>query len=271
MDSIKISDLEIFASHGVLPEENVLGQKFVITAEVMTDFSRCAKDDDITKTVNYAQICEDIEKYTKENIFKLIETLAYGIAETILKKYDVYSVKVTVKKPSAPIKFHLDTVSVTAEMKWNEAIIALGSNMGDKESYLNYAVEKIGNDECCKVMRVSSFITTEPYGDVEQDDFLNGCMKIRTLYSPNELLDMLHRIENECDRKRIVRWGPRTLDLDIIMYNDDVIDEEELTIPHIEMTKRTFVMIPLCEIAPYKRHPVSGKTMTEILDELRRV
>ena len=237
----------------------------------MTDFSQCAENDDITKTVNYDDVCRDIEKFSKENTFRLIETLAYGIAEMILKKYGVYSVKVTVKKPSAPIKFHLDMVSVTAEMKWNEAIIALGSNMGDKEGYINYAVEKIKNDACCKVVRVSSFIVTEPYGGVEQDDFLNGCMKIKTLYSPKKLLSFLHEIENECERKRTVHWGPRTLDLDIIMYNDDIIEEENLIIPHIEMTKRTFVMIPLCEIAPYKKHPVSGKTMTEILDELRRV
>ena len=116
--------------------------------------------------------------------------------------------------------------------------------------------------------RVSSFLCTAPYGGVEQDDFLNGCMQIRTLLTPRELLDVLQGIEREAGRERKVHWGPRTLDLDIIFYDREVVDEEDLQIPHIEMQKRDFVLLPLREIAPHLRHPVTGKTVSEMAEEL---
>ena len=118
---------------------------------------------------------------------------------------------------------------------------------------------------------VSDFLVTAPYGGVEQDDFLNGAMKIRTLLTPHELLERLHEIEQEAKRERVVRWGPRTLDLDILLYDDLILDEEELHIPHIEMYKRDFVLKPLCQIAPYARHPVYNRTAAELLADLERL
>ena len=109
---------------------------------------------------------------------------------------------------------------------------------------------------------------TKPYGGVEQDDFLNGAMEVRTLLTPEELLAELHRIEAEHGRERVLRWGPRTLDLDIIFYDDLVMDSDELTIPHIDMQNRDFAVDPMAEIAPYKRHPIYGKTMKELKGEL---
>ena len=119
-----------------------------------------------------------------------------------------------------------------------------------------------------RVEKVSSYLVTEPYGGVEQDDFLNGAMEVRTLLTPEELLAELHRIEAEHGRERVLRWGPRTLDLDIIFYDDLVMDSDELTIPHIDMQNRDFVVDPMAEIAPYKRHPIYGKTMKELKGEL---
>ena len=109
---------------------------------------------------------------------------------------------------------------------------------------------------------------TKPYGVVEQDDFLNGAMEVRTLLTPEELLEELHRIEAEHGRERVLRWGPRTLDLDIIFYDDLISQEDDLCIPHVEMHKRSFVLEPLEEIAPYKRHPGNGKTVRQMLEEL---
>ena len=168
-----------------------------------------------------------------------------------------------------PVGLPLETVSVKIERCWNEAFIALGSNMGDKKKYIENAVEELKNEKLCRVMKVSKLIGTEPYGVTDQDEFLNGALKMETLLTPHELLELLHRIEQEAGRKRIRRWGPRTLDLDIIFYGDQIIEEDDLCIPHIDMQNREFVLGPMCEIAPHKRHPVLKETMTEMLVKLK--
>ena len=93
-------------------------------------------------------------------------------------------------------------------------------------------------------------------------------LKVRTLLYPMELLALLHQIEQGADRERKIRWGPRTLDLDIIFYDNWVVDEKELQIPHIDMQNREFVLKPLAELAPYYRHPITGKTVSQMLQEL---
>ena len=164
----------------------------------------------------------------------------------------------------------VDTVEVSITRKWHRAYIALGSNMGDSKGHLDGAVKELDADKCCRVKKVSEFIVTEPVGDVEQDDFLNGCLELETLYTPYELLDFLHKIEQAHNRERIVHWGPRTLDLDIILYDDVVMYEDDLIIPHIEMENREFVLKPLCEIAPYIKNPVNGKSIKQLLSEIQK-
>lgn len=125
------------------------------------------------------------------------------------------------------------------------------------------------NDDNIRVGALSSFIVTEPYGPVEQDDFLNACVEIETLYSPEELLDKVHVIENEAGRTRDVHWGPRTLDIDIVLYEDMIINTKDLIVPHIEMHKRLFVLEPLAQIAPGLVHPVYRKTIADLKNELK--
>ena len=269
MDSINIKGLEVFAHHGVYREENVLGQKFVVDVSMQVSTQEAGRSDDIRKSVNYGSVCDGIQKVMKNRNYKLIETVAEEIADMILLTYDdVRGVNVTVKKPWAPVMVHVDTVSVSISRKKHTAYLGLGSNIGDRESYLDMAIDELNKDKYTKVTRVSDFIETEPYGGVEQDDFLNGCLKLRTLLYPYELLAELNRIEKEAGRERIIHWGPRTLDLDIIFYDDLVLEEADLCIPHVEMHKRKFVLEPLGEIAPYKRHPISGKRVCEMLVEL---
>ena len=178
------------------------------------------------------------------------------------------AIRLEIKKPWAPIRLPLKTVSVEIERAKHTAYIALGSNMGDREKLITDAVKKLDSVRGCTVKRVSDLIETPPYGVTDQEDFLNGCLELETLLTPRELLAELNRIEAEAGRERIVHWGPRTLDLDIIFYDDMTVQEKDLCIPHVEMHKRKFVLEPLSQIAPYKRHPVYGKTVTEMLGEL---
>ena len=105
---------------------------------------------------------------------------------------------------------------------------------------------------------------------MEQDKFLNGMLELKTLLTPEELLDVIHEIEEEAGREHTVRWGPRVLDLDIIMYDALVLDTEQLVIPHVDMQNRDFVLIPLMEIAPALRHPVLNKTVGQLRNELEK-
>ncbi|MBC5665332.1 2-amino-4-hydroxy-6-hydroxymethyldihydropteridine diphosphokinase [Dorea sp. OM07-5] len=269
-DQIKITDLEVFANHGVFPEENKLGQKFLVSAVLYTDTRKAGKTDDLTASIHYGEVSAFITKYMKEHTYQLLERVAETLAEEMLKSISgLCKIDLEIKKPWAPVGLPLKTVSVKISREWHTTYIALGSNIGDSETYLNEAVEKIGQIPTCTVEKVSSYLVTEPYGVTDQPDFLNACLKLRTLLYPEELLKELNRIEKEAGRERIIHWGPRTLDLDILLYDDIVLEEDDLCIPHVEMHKRSFVLEPLAEIAPYKRHPVYGKTVREMLEEIQ--
>ena len=104
---------------------------------------------------------------------------------------------------------------------------------------------------------------------MEQDDFLNGAVMLRTLRTPEELLELIGEIERSQKRERIIHWGPRTVDLDILLYDQEIIHTESLTVPHIEMANRMFVLEPMCEIAPYAKNPLNGCCMLEMKQQLQ--
>ena len=271
MDKIRIENLEVFANHGVFPEETKLGQKFLVSCLLYLETRKAGKKDDLDASVHYGLVSQLLKKEMEENTFALIESVAEHLAECVLL-YDekIREVEIEVKKPWAPIGLPLEYVSVTIRRKWHEAYVAVGSNMGEKEAYISGAIETLERRQDCRVRKVSSLIETEPYGVVDQDRFLNGAFLMETLLTPQELLEVLHEIEAEAKRERTLRWGPRTLDLDIIFYDNEVIQEEELCIPHVDMQNRLFVLKPLQEIAPYKRHPVFGKTIVEMVVDLEQ-
>lgn len=269
LDKIKIENLIVFANHGVFPEETRLGQKFLVSATLYTSIRRAGLTDDLSESIHYGTVSQQITEFLQKNTFKLLEAALEALAEELLVTIPhLEAVTLELKKPWAPVGLPLDTVSVEITRGYHTAYIALGSNMGDKKVYLDEAVTALKETRGCQVMKVSEYIETKPYGGVEQDDFLNGVLELRTLMLPFELLDKLHEIEQEAGRKRLVHWGPRTLDLDILLYDDEVIESQDLIIPHVEMHLRDFVLKPLAEIAPFQRHPVLNKTAVQLLKEL---
>ena len=271
MDCIKIKKLEVFAKHGVLPEENALGQKFLISVTMYCDTKKAGTSDAIADSVNYAEVSALLERETQTNVFHLLEKLAWHLARKILLTYpQIKKVDLEIEKPWAPVLLPMETVSVKISRFWNTAYLSIGSNMGDKKENLIQAIRLLEADEETTVIRQSAFIQTEPYGYTDQDEFLNGALELQTLRSPEELLELIGQIEQKLKRERVIHWGPRTIDLDIILFNDEVIQTEKLTIPHVEMAKRMFVLEPLCEIAPYAVHPVYHKTVTELKEQLER-
>jgi len=269
MDKIYIRDLEVYGFHGVNQQEKDMGQCFLISLELFLDLKEAGETDDLTKTVNYAQLCFDIEEKFKKEKYDLIERAAEELAEFILLKYDlVSSLKLKIKKPWAPIGKPLDYVAVEIDRGWHTAYVAIGSNMGDREKNLNSAIELINDSKLSKVTKISNFYETNPFGYLEQDKFLNGALEVKTLLSPNKLMRFLLEKEKDLKRERIIKWGPRTIDLDILLYDNIITSEEEIIIPHPRMQERAFVLKPLLDIAQYVMHPVLNKRVVELMNEV---
>lgn len=267
-DEIRIKGLEVFAHHGVYAQEKKKGQLFYVDAVLHTQLHEAARTDDLTQSTHYGEVSQLIGSCLTEQTYDLIETAAEKTAEEILRQFPrVRAVTLTLHKPEAPIPMAFADVAVRITRGWHRTYIALGSNMGDRSAYLRQAVQALEEDPRIRVLRESSLIETEPYGGVEQEKFLNGVVLADTLYTPGELLSRLHEIEAAAHRERTLHWGPRTLDLDILFYDHLIWEDEELVIPHADLQNRDFVLKPMAEIAPYFRHPILQKTMSQLWEE----
>jgi len=269
MDIIRIDNLEVYAYHGAYDEEKEKGQYFYVNAELYTNTRKAGMNDDLDVSTNYGTVCDFIHDFMTKHTYDLIETVAEQLAQALLLEFKlVKSVLLEIKKPHAPIEREFESVSVEIERGWHEAFVAFGSNLGDKEKFIDEAIEALSNLPQINIVAISDKIVTKPYGNVEQDVFLNGVMKIETLLPADELLQILQKVEEHAGRERKIHWGPRTLDLDIIFYDDDIISEDDLIVPHPDMKNRDFVLKPLMQIAPYKLHPVYRKTISNMYAEL---
>ncbi|MBM4046205.1 MAG: 2-amino-4-hydroxy-6-hydroxymethyldihydropteridine diphosphokinase [Planctomycetes bacterium] len=150
------------------------------------------------------------------------------------------------------------------------AYIGLGSNLGNREGCLREAIQRLRQLPGTTVLRVSRFYETAPVGGPPQGEFLNAALAIETTLAPEPLLAELQRIEAALGRVRDVKWGPRTIDLDILLYDDLVLDTPTLKIPHPLMHERMFVLDPLAEIAPDLVHPILEKPVAELREEISK-
>lgn len=268
-DEIRIEGLEVYAHHGVYPEETKNGQYFYVNAVLYTDVRQAGSEDALEHTVNYGTVCQFVTDWMQENTCLLLEAVAQRLSQALLLEYGALAaLELEIQKPHAPIRQPFGNVSVKVRRGWHRAYIAAGSNLGNRETHILSGIQALKVHPLIVLKKVSEMIVTKPYGGVEQEDFLNGVLEIETLLEPLELLEALHHVEDAEGRKRTVRWGPRTLDLDILFYDKLCYESGELAIPHVDLENRDFVLKPMAEIAPFFRHPISGKTMTRLLQEL---
>jgi 2-amino-4-hydroxy-6-hydroxymethyldihydropteridine diphosphokinase len=154
------------------------------------------------------------------------------------------------------------------EVKGAVAFIGIGSNLGDPETRCEEAIRRVGSVPGVRLLRRSSLYRTEPVGPQDQPWFINAVAEVRTTLSPRMLLDALKGIEREMGRTENRHWGPRLIDLDLLLYGQAVVREEGLIVPHPEMHRRRFVLEPLCELASYVIHPAFGVSARGLLDRL---
>ncbi|MHC1683641.1 MAG: 2-amino-4-hydroxy-6-hydroxymethyldihydropteridine diphosphokinase [Clostridiaceae bacterium] len=269
MDKIYIKDLEVYGYHGVNIEEKNMGQRFLISLELDIELRKAGISDNLNDTVNYAEICYKVEDTFLLHKYDLIEKAAEEVAKTVLINFDkINKVKVLLKKPWAPIGKPLGYAAIEIERRWHTVFISAGSNMGDKKRNIEDAIDILNNREDCKAVKMSQFYETQPVGYLDQDTFVNCAFEIKTLLPADELMVVLLDVEKELKRERVIRYGPRTLDLDIIFYDDIITSDREVIIPHPRAHERQFVMKPLSDIAPYYLHPLLNKRVIDLSEEL---
>ncbi len=262
MDEIFIEKLECFAHHGVYDFEQKDGQIFFVSVRLFGDTKKAGEADDLSLSTGYGDVARFIVHWMQHHTCKLLETVAEQLSEELLLAFPlVQSLELTIHKPQAPVKIPFADLGVRVKRGWHTAYVALGSNMGDTKGHIDRAIAMLDAAPLVRVKKVSTLRLTPPYGGVAQDDFLNGALCCQTLLPPKDFLGLLNQIEAAEGRTRTVHWGPRTLDLDLLLYDDLIVDVPGLQIPHLEMHKRDFVLEPMNELAPGLVHPVLSKTM----------
>lgn len=271
MDKISLTGLEIFAHHGVFDFEKENGQTFILDCTCALDTRPAGTTDNLAASLDYGALAKRLTALFQEKTFDLIEAAADYCARALLREYPlVRSLSLTVKKPSAPVGLPLAYPAVSITRSWTPAVLALGSNIGDRAAELDRAIEALSAHPDIRVQKTSDWIETAPWGNTDQPPFLNGATLIETLLSPQELLQTIHTIEAAQGRQRLVHWGPRTLDIDIIYYGDLLLATKDLTIPHPLSMERAFVMEPVCAIAPYWIDPRYGQAVSVVWNEKKQ-
>lgn len=250
-DRIKLRGLRVRGYHGVLDSERRGGQEFLIDAVLNVDTRPAAATDDLSLTVDYAGLSERLAGIVAGEPVQLIETLAERLAQACLAEPAVRQAEITVHKPNAPISLPFGDISVTIRRERRvPVVIALGSNLGDRRQELQRAVDELAATRGLRITAISPVYETAPVGGPEQPDYLNAVVLAETSRPAAELLQRAHTIEVAAQRTREVRWGPRTLDVDIIAYGAETSSDPVLTLPHPRAHERAFVLAPWRDADP---------------------
>lgn len=274
-DRISLLGVRARGVHGMLADEKRDGQDFVVDVVLHLDLAPAGSTDDLALTVNYAEVGADVVARIEGPSLDLIEALAEQIAGDALARPGVEAVEVTVHKPFAPVGVPFGDVAVTiTRRRAVPVVIALGANLGDAATRLDAALDDLAGD--LEQVRRAPFVTTDPVGGPDQPRYTNSVVVATTALSPQALLARLHAVEARHGRVREVRWGSRTLDLDLIQYGDPVSgtevvsDDPQLTLPHPRAHERGFVLAPWARLDPEARLSV-GDAVLPVADLLARI
>ncbi|MFP5335203.1 MAG: 2-amino-4-hydroxy-6-hydroxymethyldihydropteridine diphosphokinase [Actinomycetes bacterium] len=259
-DRIELSGLRAKGFHGVFEDERRAGQEFVVDLVLHVDTREAAAGDDLAATVDYGAVARRVHDLVTGPPYDLIETLADRIAVACLEHSRVEGVEVAVHKPQAPITVPFEDVIVRVTRRRPglddvpagpvRAALALGANLGDREATLRSAVADLAAVPGVRLLHVSPVYETPPVGGPTQGPYLNAVVVVATTLSPRALLRAAHRVENAHGRVRSVRWGPRTLDVDVLTHGELVAADEELAVPHPRAHERGFVLVPWAAADP---------------------
>ncbi len=255
MDRIEISGLRVMTVIGVLPHEREVAQPLQIDLSLHVDLHDAGYSDELADTANYGAVTEAVATLARESKDWLLERLAQKVAETVLTFDRVEAVDVVVTKLRPPIPEDVQASAVRLHRtrrqmnvpprEVHRAVVALGSNLGDRVGYLRSAIDQLAP------VAQSQVYETDPVGGPDaQGAYLNMVAVVETGLDPYAFIRRLQRIEAEAGRQRVIHWGPRTLDLDLLFYDDATIVSEELIVPHPRYAERRFVLAPLSEVAP---------------------
>ncbi|MEY3680822.1 MAG: 2-amino-4-hydroxy-6-hydroxymethyldihydropteridine diphosphokinase [Ilumatobacteraceae bacterium] len=256
-DHVLIDDLRFESIIGVLDHERLAPQPLRVDVDMEVDLHDAGASDDLEQTVHYGEVAVALADLARSTQYLLLERLAQHMAEVVLSFPLVRSVDLTLTKLNPPIPEKIGSTAVrihrvrseVSAIKRHRAIVALGSNLGQRESHLRFAIDRLGES----VVAASQVYETDPIGGPEgQGAYLNMVVALETELDPYALLRWLHRIEADAGRERVVHWGPRTLDLDLLFFDDVVITGGNLAVPHPRFAERRFVLAPLSEVAPEK-------------------
>lgn len=260
-DTIALRGLRVRGHHGVLAPERQQGQDFLVDAVLSVDTHAAAASDHVGDTVDYGVLAERLASIVAGPPVDLLETLASRLADECLSHALVSAVELTVHKPQAPISIPFDDAAVTVRRsRPGPVVLALGSNLGDRLAHLRAAALALRR---LAPLRASGVWETEAVGGPEQGRYLNAVVTLAPAPAlptdPLALLDLVQALELMRDRERRERWGPRTLDIDILAVGPGTLVTERLELPHPRAATRPFVLLPWLEVEPDAVFPGGGR------------
>lgn len=260
-DLVEVTGIAAWGRHGALAAEQEIGQAFTVDLGLHLSTATAARTDDLTATVNYAEAAALALEAIQGRPHQLIETLAEQIAQAVLALSPrLRAVTVTVHKPAAPVGLPVGDVRVriTRQADPVEAVLAVGTNLGDRVAHLERVLELLDAADGVQVTWTGPVVETDPVGGPAQGAYLNSVIGLRTTRSPEGLLDLAHALEQDAHRERVVRWGARTLDVDVIAWGTLQQNDDTLTLPHPRAHERAFVLAPWVAARPTATLPGHG-------------